>query len=78
METDETDDYVYANDELPQKRTSQLLQGTTLDHLLEDDNAETQKADEMLCWYHGKISREAAEKLLQEGISLGLSARLGQ
>lgn len=59
---------MYANDETPQRSIVQLLQTTNLDHLLADDSVEVQKEDEMLCWYHGKISREAAEKLLQEAV----------
>ncbi|KAK7090670.1 hypothetical protein V1264_010432 [Littorina saxatilis] len=63
------DDQVYANDEFSSMPSiSQALRKTSLEQLLADDKAETEKADEMLRWYHGKISREAAEKLLKEGV----------
>lgn len=61
------DESVYANEEISKETISQLILTTSLDRLLADDKAETQKQDEILCWYHGKISREAAENLLQEG-----------
>ena len=67
MASDE-EDLLYANDEFASMASvSQTLQTTSLEHLLADDKAEAEKADEMLRWYHGKISREAAEKLLKEG-----------
>ena len=68
MASDE-DDYLYANDEL---KVSRALRTTTLDQLLADDKAETERAEELLRWYHGKISREAAESLLKEGIAFFL------
>ena len=62
------EDFLYANDESASVTSiSQMLQTTSLEYLLADDKAETEKSDEMLRWYHGKISREAAEKLLKEG-----------
>ena len=67
MASDE-EDLLYANDEFSSMANiSETLQTASLERLLADDKAEAEKADEMLRWYHGKISREAAEKLLKEG-----------
>lgn len=61
----EVEDTVYANENL--MTVSQLLETANLDTLLTNDKSKIQSKDEMLCWYHGKISREAAERLLEEG-----------
>ncbi|XP_076454345.1 tyrosine-protein kinase HTK16-like isoform X2 [Babylonia areolata] len=59
-------DDVYANNS--SATISQALQTKTLEQLLAEDKTKTEKADEMLRWYHGKISRENAEKLLREAV----------
>ena len=71
----EEKDFVYQNDIFGGMATiSQALQKKSLDLLLADDKVETEKADETLRWYHGKISREAAEKLLKEGKIMSLKS----
>ncbi|PVD18899.1 hypothetical protein C0Q70_21457 [Pomacea canaliculata] len=62
----EVEDTVYANENL--MTVSQLLETANLDTLLTNDKSKIQSKDEMLCWYHGKISREAAERLLEEAV----------
>ncbi|KAL8623946.1 hypothetical protein ACOMHN_047166 [Nucella lapillus] len=64
-----SDEDLYANDSLSSSVSiSQMLKTKSLEQLLADDKVETDKADEMLRWYHGKISRENAEKLLKEAV----------
>ncbi|XP_060081204.1 tyrosine-protein kinase HTK16-like [Ylistrum balloti] len=66
--SDEEYDSVYANNAiLDIANVSLCLQTETLTSLLEYDEKKTEKEDGCR-WYHGKISREAAESLLKEGL----------
>ncbi|OWF40712.1 tyrosine-protein kinase HTK16-like [Mizuhopecten yessoensis] len=66
--SDDEYDSVYANDAiLDIANVSICLQKETLTSLLERDKKKTEK-DDRCRWYHGKISREAAESLLKEGL----------
>ncbi|XP_069104471.1 tyrosine-protein kinase HTK16-like [Argopecten irradians] len=71
--TDNGEDYrdseeIYANDAILEiANVSQCLKTESLTSLLEYDKKKIENEDDCR-WYHGKISREAAESLLKEGL----------
>ena len=71
MDDDDREDSLYANEVLNDiTNVSTMLQKEPLDVVLRRDKEHVHKSDMKLSWYHGKISREAAESLLQEGMGL--------
>ncbi|XP_033761103.1 tyrosine-protein kinase HTK16-like [Pecten maximus] len=66
--SDEEYDSIYANNAILEiANVSRCLQTESLTSLLEYDRKKTEGEDGCR-WYHGKISREAAESLLNEGL----------
>ena len=62
------DETIYANNEIVKlANVNELLKTRSLDDLLKQDALDVEKADENVTWYHGKISRESAESILEEG-----------
>ncbi|XP_041355788.1 tyrosine-protein kinase HTK16-like [Gigantopelta aegis] len=63
------DETIYANNEIVKlANVNELLKTRSLDELLRQDALDVEKADENVTWYHGKISRESAESILEEAL----------
>lgn len=55
-------DMTYANDSL-----DVILASRAFDEVMVQENERCEAEDWTVMWYHGKITRHEAEKLLQEG-----------
>lgn len=65
--SNDDDDCVYANNPITElANITQILKTTEIEELLKSDKAEIEKADKPICWYHGKINRIHAERILGE------------
>lgn len=50
-------------------KVNDLLGGHSVEHYLQQESTKHRQADEPISWYHGKITREVSEQIIQEGIA---------